>query len=131
MVASSACIKKAMAAIHGNPAILRAFFSVILCPVILPWAHLASSTEPGRPEGIFPIAFLNRINSLMQIELYSLVLSDGSEVGMVYRMKQRSERDEKRISTHRIDMFVPGHINFNPAFTVKVLFQIPSLPLMY
>ena len=29
MVASNACIKKAMAAIHGNPAILRDFFSAI------------------------------------------------------------------------------------------------------
>ncbi|EJK89068.1 hypothetical protein UUU_43090 [Klebsiella pneumoniae subsp. pneumoniae DSM 30104 = JCM 1662 = NBRC 14940] len=38
-------------------------------------------------------------------------------------MKQRGERAEERITAHFIDMLMPGHIDFYPAFALKMAFQ--------
>ena len=76
MVASSACIKKAIAAIHGSPAILRAF---LIMNTLLARSGLVGLpqqfTTGGR--GGFAIAPENSVdNLLMNVELNHFVMSN-------------------------------------------------------
>jgi hypothetical protein len=73
-----------MAAIHGNPAMLRAF-SLSFIYLLVGWRGQQCL---ARTQGSLPVAFLNGINyRLVQIQFYHFVLCNRGKVGVVHRME--------------------------------------------